>query len=91
MRPPKSRLAGYGKKGRIWVNPKVPKKFRGINVRKRLISHEKAEIKFRKAGLSYRKAHKRALKVEHKGLSKRQIWVYEGKLGSIARWHPRRS
>jgi hypothetical protein len=59
-------------------------------VRRRLLIHEKTEIKLRKQGLPYKKAHKLATKAEHKGLTRRQIFIYEGKLGSIARWHPRR-
>jgi hypothetical protein len=87
---PFSKIAGYDGKGRIWVNPKVPSRFRGINVRKRLLTHEKTEIKLRKLGLPYKHAHKLATKVEHKGLSRKQVAVYEGLLGAIARWHPRK-
>ena len=87
---PQSKIAGYGKRGRIWINPKVARRFRGIDVRRRLLIHEKTEIKLRKQGLPYKKAHKLATKAEHKGLTRRQIFIYEGKLGSIARWHPRR-
>jgi len=87
---PQSKIAGYGKKGRIWINPRVPWRFKGIDVRRRLLRHEKVEIKLRKQGLPYRKAHELATEEEHKGLTKRQIAVYEGKLGSIARWHPRK-
>jgi hypothetical protein len=54
--------------------------------------HEKVERKLRlKQGLPYRKAHRLALESEHKGLGKRQIAMYEGKLGSIARWKPKKS
>jgi hypothetical protein len=87
---PVSRIAGYGKRWRIWINPKVPRKFKGINMRQRLKIHEKTEIKLRKQGLPYKKAHKLATKVEHKGLTRKQIRIYEGKLGAIARWHPKR-
>ena len=84
----RSRLAGYGRRGRIRVNRHVPESFRGIKVRSRLVRHEKVERKLRKSGMSYRKAHRRALKSEHAGLTKHQISVYEGKLGSVARWKP---
>jgi len=88
---PKSRLAGYGRRGRIWVNPKVPKTYKGISMRSRLLKHEKVERKLRiEKGLSYPEAHKEALKAEHSGLTKKQVRVYEGKLGSIARHYPRR-
>jgi hypothetical protein len=87
---PYSKIAGYGKKGRIWVNPNVPWKFKGVDVRRRLLRHEKTEIKLRKEGLPYKLAHKLATKHEHKGLTRKQISIYEGKLGSIARWHPRK-
>jgi hypothetical protein len=86
-----SRLAGYGKRGKIWVNPHVPTVFRGIRMKERLKRHEKVERKLRlKEGLTYHEAHREALKKEHKGLQKRQIAVYEGKLGSIARWKPKK-
>jgi len=84
----RSRLAGYGKRGPIRVNPHVPKTFRGIKVRSRLVRHEKVERKLRRSGMSYRRAHRKALKSEHRGLSKKQIATYEGKLGSVARWKP---
>jgi hypothetical protein len=88
----RSRLAGYRKHGPVWVNPHVPKSYRGIKVRSRLLRHEKVERKLRlKQGLSYRKAHRLALESEHKGLGRRQIAVYEGKLGSVARWKPKKS
>jgi hypothetical protein len=84
-------LAGYGKRGPIRINRNVPKSFRGIKVRSRLLRHERVERKLRlKQGLPYRKAHRLALKSEHKSLGKRQIAVYEGKLGSVARWKPKR-
>jgi hypothetical protein len=83
----KSRLAGYGKRGPIYVNPNVPVKYRGIDMKRRLLRHEVVERRLRqKLGLSYREAHRLALKAEHEGLTKRQICIYEGKLGSIARW-----
>ena len=84
----RSRLAGYGRRGRIRINRHVPRSFRGIKVRSRLLRHEKVERRLRRSGLSYRKAHRKALKSEHKGLSKKQIAIYEGKLGSVARWKP---
>jgi hypothetical protein len=84
-----SRLAGYGKRGKIRVNPKVPKVYKGIVVRSRLVTHEKVERKLRlRDGLTYIKAHAAALKAEHKGLTQHQISVYEGLLGSIARHYP---
>jgi len=79
----RSRLAGYGKRGRIWVNPNVPKQFRA-----RLIRHETVERQLRKQGMTYKQAHKKALEAEHKGLTRKQIACYEGKLGAIARWKP---
>jgi hypothetical protein len=82
----KSRLAGYGKRGKIWVNPNVPTSYRGIDMKRRLVRHETVERKLRlRQGLSYGEAHKEALKAEHKGLTPHQRQVYEGKLGSIAR------
>lgn len=78
-----SRLAGYGKRGRIWINPAVPSEFRA-----RLRRHEVVERELRRRGYSYREAHKLALRAEHEGMSRREIARYEGKLGAIARWKP---
>jgi len=82
---PHSKLAGYGKSGKIWVNPNVPKKLQA-----RLRRHERVERKLRQQGLSYRQAHRRALKEEHRGMTKKQIAEYEGTLGAVARWYPRK-
>lgn len=90
----KSRLATHTG-GRIRVNRHVPVKpvkigKSRISLRARLRRHERVEKKRMDAGLHYKKAHKMALKAEHKGLTKKQIQQYEGKLGSIARWKPPR-
>ncbi|MCK9568508.1 hypothetical protein M0R72_06175 [Candidatus Pacearchaeota archaeon] len=84
-----SRLAGYGRAGPIRVNPHVPKTYKGIQVRKRLVTHEKVERALRiKEGLTYLQAHARALKAEHAGLTKKQVQIYEGILGAVARHYP---
>ena len=58
-------------------------------MKSRVLKHEKVERKLRREqGLSYEKAHKLANKAEHEGLTRHQISVYEGKLGSIARHQP---
>ena len=82
----RSVLGGYalGKKG-VLINPKVPAKWRGIKMRSRLKAHEFTEKKARESGVKYKPAHKRGLKKEHKGLTRHQVFQYEGKLGSIAR------
>jgi hypothetical protein len=77
------------------MNPKVPKTYRGIHMRVRLRRHERVERKLREGKgyrgsfkgekLSYRSAHRQALKAEHEGLTPHERQVYEGKLGSIAR------
>jgi hypothetical protein len=85
-----SRLAGYGRTGRIWLNKNVPVTFKGIKVRARLKTHEEKELRLRKQGYSYTEAHKVALKAEHKGLTQHQISVYNGILGAIAKHRPRR-
>ena len=84
----RSRLAGYGKRGPIRVNPHVPRSFRKIKMRSRLVRHERVERRLRRSGMSYRKAHRKALKSEHAGLTRKQVATYEGKLGSVARWKP---
>ena len=82
--PPKSKLAGYSSRGKIWIN----KKIKGAD-RKRILKHEKFEYAYRaRTGAGWKQAHKKALKVEHKGMTKRQIAKYSGRLGAIARWYP---
>jgi hypothetical protein len=55
----------------------------------RLERHEKVERKLRlQEGLTYHEAHHIALGKEHKGLTRHQVQVYEGKNGAIARWKP---
>lgn len=85
MHGPHSRVATRGSRGGIYIHPKVPRSFKGITVRSRLVAHERTEYKLMQKGMSYRQAHAKALKVEHRGLSKKEIAVYEGKVGSIAR------
>ena len=80
-----SRLAGYTK-GRIWINKRV----KGPD-RKRLLRHETKELALRKKGMSYKRAHKLAGKYETKGMTTKQILKYSGRLGAIARWHPRKA
>jgi len=89
----KSLLASH-EHGRIRVNPHVPVKpvkvgTKKISLRSRLRRHERVEKKLmtrRRNPLPYKQAHQQALKAEHKGMTKHQIFAYEGKLGSIARW-----
>ena len=80
-----SRVAGY-KNNRIWISKNVKCPL----MRKRLYTHEKTELQLRKKGYSYKQAHRKALKAEHRGMNKRQIFKYEGKLGAISRWYPAR-
>lgn len=77
-------IAGYGKRGPVRVSNKVPKTYKGMRMRDRLRTHERVERKLRlEKGLSYPAAHRRALKVEHKGLTRKQIGIYEGKIWSV--------
>jgi hypothetical protein len=78
------RLGSYSKHGTIYVNPRIPKTYKGISMRSRVRTHEKVEYAERQKGASYKKAHKIALKAEHKNLTKTQVRQYEGKLGSIS-------
>jgi hypothetical protein len=94
----KSHLAGYDRHGKVWMNPHVPSTFRRIKMRKRLRIHEQTEIRERKKlnggslihspSSAYPPAHNKALKAEHRGLSPHSVQIYEGMLGSVARWHP---
>jgi hypothetical protein len=79
-----SSIAGYGKRGPVRVSNKVPTSYKGMRMKDRLKRHEKTERKLRlENGLSYPAAHRRALRAEHKGLSRKQIHLYEGKIRSI--------
>ena len=81
---PRSRLAGYTPHGKIWINPYVPSKDR-----KRLRVHERTEYRLRRTkGMNYRDAHQVAGRKEVRGLTKHQVFVYSGRLGAVARWHP---
>jgi hypothetical protein len=59
-------------------------------LRSRVKRHEEAEYNGRRNGLTQRQAHRKALKVEHRGMTPHQVSVYEGKLGAVARWKPGR-
>ena len=88
-----NRLAGV-RRGRTWVNRFVPRSItvgaKRIDPRAKLRIHERVERKLMKNGLSYAKAHKIALKSEHRGMTRHQVAVYEGYNGAVARWHPHR-
>jgi len=79
------RLANI-KKGRIWVNPKV----KG-DARRRVTRHMKVFKQYRKKGCSRHKAIMEARKAEHKGMTKKQVHKYEGKLGALARYGQRKN
>lgn len=79
----KCRLASVNlKTGKIRLDPAL----KGPN-RQRVKKHMKVYLKRRRAGDSFTAAVKAARKAEHRGLSKKQIQVYEGRLGALARWH----
>lgn len=85
MRGPHSKIATHGARGGIYISSRVPESWRGIDVKARLRRHERVEYHLMQQGLSYKEAHKKALKQEHKGLTKKQVQAYEGKIGSLAR------
>lgn len=73
------------KNGRVWVNPKLTG-----DARKRVTRHMKVFKQLRKKGCSRHKAIMMARKAEHKGMTKKQIHRYEGKLGALARYGRRK-
>ena len=79
---PGSRLATYSPNGHIWINAEIPRGMRG-----RVRKHEQTEYRLRKEGMSQHEAHAKALKAEHKGMTRHQVAVYEGTLGAIAKNH----
>ena len=76
---PYIRLACF-KKDHIVINKRVPKKYRA-----RLKRHMRVYRELRKNGYSRTVAIKRARRAEHRGMTKAEIFKYEGELGSIAR------
>jgi hypothetical protein len=56
----------------------------------RVREHEKYERSRRCKGDSYPTAHRKALKREHRGLSKHGIARHEGKVGRAVRGSPKR-
>jgi hypothetical protein len=82
---PYIRLAKF-RKGRVCINPAVPKKYRP-----KLKRHMRVFREARKKGLSRSKAIELAREAEHRGMSKKQIQKYEGELGAIARWGKHKS
>lgn len=75
-------IRGKGKGRHAWVNPKL----KSIHAYQRVKRHENEFLRQRVKGESRSQAILKARKVEHKGMSKHQIHVYEGRLGSLARW-----
>jgi len=73
------------KKGRIWLNPKL----KG-DKRRRVLRHMQVFKKLRKEGVSRSKAIGEARKAEHRGMTKKQVWRYEGELGALARYGRRK-
>jgi uncharacterized protein YdaU (DUF1376 family) len=85
VRSPKSRAAGYSRSGKTWVNKRIPR-----SERKRVREHETYERRQRCKGDSYKKAHRKALKREHRGLSRQGVSKHEGRVGAAVRGQPRR-
>jgi rubrerythrin len=76
-------LAEVNPDGSIWVNPKVPEVFHGLRLRERVYVYEDTVRRLRSLGWSDEEAKRQALEHSHMGLTRHQIEVMEGKLGSI--------
>jgi hypothetical protein len=75
------RLARLNRKnGSIWINPDIQGE-----ARTRVKRHMKVFQQSQKEGKLYKESIKLALKAEHKGMTKHQVFVYEGRLSAIAR------
>lgn len=85
VKSPRSRAAGYSQSGRTWVNKRIPK-----SERRRVREHETYERRQRCKGDSYPKAHKKALRREHRGLSRHGVARHEGRVGAAVRGQRRR-
>lgn len=80
VKNPPSRTAGYHRNGKVWMNKKIPRGERG-----RVREHERYEREQRCHGDSYKVAHKKALKREHRGLSRHGVARHEGRVGAAVR------
>jgi hypothetical protein len=67
------------------VSKRIPK-----SERRRVREHETYERKCRCQGGSYKTCHKKALKKEHQGLSRRGVSRHEGKVGAAVRGEKKR-
>jgi hypothetical protein len=73
------KLAGYHH-GKPYVAKRVPKSYRA-----RLMRHQRTFKSCRAKGMSRTASIREARRAEHRGMNKRQIRSYEGRLGAIAR------
>jgi phage I-like protein len=73
------------KTGRIRINPMIKGE-----TRERILRHEKEFLRRRRSGWSFTRSVMEARKVEHRGMTKHQIKVYEGRIGAMTRWHLKR-
>lgn len=76
------KLAGY-KHGRPYVAKRVKKEY--PEAVPKLMRHQKRFKQCRSNGMSRSASLREARKTEHRGMSKREIRRYEGRLGAIAR------
>lgn len=78
-------LAGVGKNGKPWANPKIKTEI-SVAAYTRVLRHERVFLReVQKPNVSWSLAVKRATRAEHKGMSPRQRQVYEGRLGALER------
>jgi hypothetical protein len=77
---PYRKLAGYTKDGKVWVNPKLP-----VTVQMNIRRHNREYQRQRENDVCHTIAIQRARRVEHRGMSPKQIQVYEGKVGALTK------
>jgi hypothetical protein len=80
-------LAGFTSTGKPWVNQAVKTEI-SKDAFNRVMRHQRVfmrKITDTKNPLSWTAARKVALKAEHKGMTKKQVARYEGRLGALER------
>lgn len=86
------RLASFNRKtGKIKLDPALNKKGRkrlkrGVQTHMKSFKHCIMPKSQGGRGMSFTSSIKEARRREHRGMSKKQVRIYEGKLGAIARW-----
>ncbi len=69
---PFRRIAGFDRSGKPWVNPKLPQRLATP-----IMVHQREYARCRLKGLDHATSIEKARVREHKGMTKRQVQLYE--------------